>query len=338
MLRQRKAYWYALVTVVFWSTSASAFKLALAGAEVTELLFWAALSSLLVLALILAARGQLGELMRWSYRDFGRSALLGLLNPFLYYLILFRAYDLLPAQEAQPLNFVWPIVLVLLSTVILGQRLRLISLLAMAISFTGVVVISTRGHLIGLGLSNGWGVSLALASTVVWSLYWLYGVRDQREPVARLCLNFAFGVGYILCYRLFAYGWQPPAMAALVGGLYIGLFEMGLAFVLWLQALKLSTSTALVGNLIYLTPFGSLLVIHWVLGEPILASTIVGLLLIVGGIVVQQYGQQLAARLRPATTNARITTATPDSAAALADSESTTPAANSKPTSNLHRS
>lgn len=301
MTRQHKAYLYALVTVLCWSTSASAFKLALARVSVVELLCYAALSSLLVLAFIMIGRGQLRELLGWSYRDYGRSALLGLLNPFLYYLILLRAYDLLPAQEAQPLNFVWPIVLVLLSTLILGQRLRMVSLLAMAVSFSGVVVISTRGSLIALSQSNAWGVSLALASTVVWSLYWLYGVKDDREPVARLCLNFGFGLGYIVLYRLWLHDWQPPSAAALLGGFYVGLFEMGLAFVLWLRALKLSASTAQVGNLIYLTPFGSLVVIHLVVGERILVSTIVGLVLIVGGILLQQYGNRLLAAIGKST-------------------------------------
>lgn len=295
--RQHKAYLYALVTVLCWSTSASAFKLALRRVGVSELLFCAAVSSLLVLALILAGRGRLIGLLGWSRRDYGRSAVLGLLNPCLYYLILFRAYDLLPAQEAQPLNFVWPIVLVLLSTVILGQRLRATSLLAMAISFTGVIVISTHGQVLDLALSNGVGVTLALASTIIWSLYWLYGVKDDRDPVARLCLNFAFGIGYILLYQLVRGEWQLPSPAALIGGLYIGLFEMGLAFVLWLQALKLARNTAHVSNLIYLTPFGSLLVIHWVLGEPILASTIAGLVLIIGGILCQQYCDHRANRL-----------------------------------------
>jgi drug/metabolite transporter (DMT)-like permease len=70
--------------------------------------------------------------------------------------------------------------------------------------------------------------------------------------------------------------------------LYIGTFEMGIAFVAWLRALRLSRTTAQVGQLIYLTPFLSLLAIGLVVGEPIYASTVAGLALIVGGIVLQR--------------------------------------------------
>ncbi len=296
MDRQRQAYLFAAATVLCWSTVAAAFKLSLAVMAVGELLLYASLTSLVFLLAVLGWSGQLGELIRWRWRDYLRSALLGLLNPFLYYLLLFQAYDRLPAQEAQPLNFVWPIVLVLLSIVILGQRIRAFSLIAMTISFGGVVVISTRGDLLGLSVTDGPGVGMALASTVIWSLYWLYGVKDGRDPAARLCLNFLFGTSYILLYQLLFADWRWPPLNGLLGAVYIGLFEMGLAFMLWLQALRLSRTTAQVGNLIYLTPFGSLLVIHLVVGEPIYPSTVVGLVLIISGIVFQQYGGRLFQR------------------------------------------
>ena len=79
-------------------------------------------------------------------------------------------------------------------------------------------------------------------------------------------------------------GWQ-----GFTGGIYIGLFEMGITFVLWLNALKYSLTTAKVSNLIYISPFISLIIIHFIVGETILLSTIMGLALIVSGILMQQY-------------------------------------------------
>ena len=49
----------------------------------------------------------MGELCRLSRRDWQQSLLPGLLNPCLYYLVLFKAYELLPAQQAQALNYSW---------------------------------------------------------------------------------------------------------------------------------------------------------------------------------------------------------------------------------------
>jgi drug/metabolite transporter (DMT)-like permease len=63
---------------------------------------------------------------------------------------------------------------------------------------------------------------------------------------------------------------------------------MGLTFVLWLSALRLSASTARIANLIFLSPFLSLLFIHLFVGEQIVPSTLVGLALIMGGLLVQR--------------------------------------------------
>lgn len=287
MRTQTKAYLYAAATVALWSTVASAFKLALAHQSSDQLVFYASLASLGALAAIVLATGRHRELPTWTGADLLRSALLGFLNPFLYYLVLFEAYTRLPAQEAQPLNFTWPIVLVIFSVVLLRQRISLTAVLAMLISFAGVVIISTRGDLLGMRITDPAGVGFALGSTVIWALYWTLGVRDGRDPVLRLCVNFGFGCAFVTVYLVLFGTPAIPSVAGLLGALYVGLFEMGITFVLWLRALQLSETTAQVSNLIYLTPFLSLLVISVVLGERIYPSTVVGLVLIVTGIVTQ---------------------------------------------------
>ncbi|HEY5700747.1 MAG TPA: EamA family transporter, partial [Gammaproteobacteria bacterium] len=113
MRQQTQAYLYAGATILFWSTVASAFKLTLGRIGFDELLFFSTFFSLCILGAIVVLSGRLGEIRTWPLADYARSAALGFLNPFLYYLVVFKAYSLLPAQEALTLNFVWPIVLVL---------------------------------------------------------------------------------------------------------------------------------------------------------------------------------------------------------------------------------
>ena len=287
MQKQTQAYLYAAVTVLFWSTVATAFKLSLRHVGADVLVFYSSLVSVLVLLCITLATGRLGQLREWRLGDLRTSLCLGFLNPFLYYLVLFRAYDLLPAQEALTLNFTWPMVLALFSIVLLRQPISFRAVAAMAVSFTGVAVIATRGDLLGLDLTNPRGVALALGSTFIWTLYWIYGVKDTRDPVTRLLVNFVCGCGLSGGYLWLSGNLEWPAPAGLAGAGYIGTFEMGIAFVTWLQALKLSRTTAQVGQLIYLTPFLSLLLIGLVVGEPIYPSTVTGLALIVGGIVLR---------------------------------------------------
>ena len=288
MQKQTQAYLYAGVTVLFWSTVATAFKLSLRHVNADALVFYSSLVSVVVLLCITLATGRLGQLREWRIGDFSASLCLGFLNPFLYYHVLFRAYDLLPAQEALTLNFIWPMVLALFSILLLRQPISVRAVVAMAVSFSGVVTIATRGNPLGLNLANPQGVALALASTLIWTLYWIYGVKDARDPVTRLLVNFVFGCGLSGGYLWLSGSLETPAAPGLAGAAYIGTFEMGIAFVAWLRALKLSRTTAQVGQLIYLTPFLSLLVISLFVGEPIYPSTVAGLALIIGGIALQR--------------------------------------------------
>ena len=215
--------------------------------------------------------------------------MLGILNPFIYYIVLFKAYSLLPAQEAQPLNYTWPIMLVLLSIPLLQQKIKLKGILAIVISFIGVFIISTQGNILNFKFTNMIGVFFALSSAVVWALFWIYNVKDKRDEVAKLFLNFVFGFIYILIAIFFFSKIIFPDVSGLLGVTYIGLFEMGITFVIWSKSFKLSKTTAKVSNLIYLVPFLSLIVIYFVVGEKILVSTIIGLIFIVTGIIIQQY-------------------------------------------------
>ncbi len=288
MQRQTQAYVYAGATVLCWSTVATAFKLSLRHVGADALVFYASLVSTAVLLCITLATGRLKQLREWRSRDLRTSLVLGFLNPFLYYVVLLRAYDVLPAQEALTLNFTWPMVLALFSILLLDQPISLRAILAMGISFSGVAVIATRGDLLSLDPANPRGVALALGSTLIWTLYWIYGVKDRRDPVTRLLVNFVFGCGFSGGFLWLSGGMEIPAPLGLAGAAYVGTFEMGIAFVTWLQALKLSRTTAQVGQWIYLTPFLSLLVIALIVGEPIYPSTLAGLALIIGGMVLQR--------------------------------------------------
>jgi drug/metabolite transporter (DMT)-like permease len=287
--QQSKAYLFALTAIFFWSTMSSAFKLTLRFIDYTWLLLYASLSSLIILFIILISQRKIHLLKKLKLVDFRNSAILGFLNPFLYYFILFKAYTLLKAQEAGTLNYIWPIVLVLLSIPLLKQKISYKSIIAIVISFIGILIISTEGHLFTLEFSSPLGVGLASGSAIFWALYWILNLKDKRDEIIKLFMNFGFGFLYIFITCIILGGFEIPPTNAILGSVYIGFFEMGITYFLWLKALKLSINTAKVSNLVYLSPFIALIFIHLTVGETILTSTIVGLFFIIGGILLQKY-------------------------------------------------
>lgn len=288
MQAQKKAYLLALLAVVFWSTMSSAFKLSLQFLAFDQLLFWSVLFAFIALTAIVSVRRQLKKVYAINKAEWLRSALMGLLNPFAYYLVLFKAYELLRAQEAGVLNYSWPVVLVILSALLLGQRIDLKGYISIFTSFFGLLVISTKGQLASLHFESPLGVSLAIGSAFFWALYWILNLKDQRDSLPKITLNMGFGLVYIAIYMLFFRNIEVPQDKGLLGAVYIGLFEMGITFVIWLMALKHSVNTAKVSNLIFLSPFLALFFIRAFVGEPILPSTMIGLILIVAGILLQQ--------------------------------------------------
>ncbi len=290
MNKQKQSYIYALIAIVLWSTAATAFKIALKYLDFIQVLCYSSFTSIIVLFFIAVIQKKLPLLKSISKEDLLKSSANGFLNPFLYYMILLKAYSLLDAQIAQPLNYTWPIMLVLLSVPLLKQKLKLKSITAIFISFIGVLVISSQGkNILEFEIDKPLGVVLASSSSIVWALFWIFNVRDKRDEIIKLLLNFIFAFIYILLATLLFSEIKLPQFNGLLAVIYIGFFEMGITFALWLKALQLTKSNDKISNLVFISPFLALIFIHLILGENIFTSTIAGLILIIFGIFVQQF-------------------------------------------------
>jgi drug/metabolite transporter (DMT)-like permease len=291
MTNQAKGYSFGIAAVFLWSTVAAAFKLTLRYVEPIQLVFYSCFFSTLVLAIMLLAQRKLSLAFSCSSREYLRSFLLGALNPFIYYSVLFKAYDLLPAQEAQPLNFTWGLVLPLLSVPLLKQKIGGRDISALLLGYAGVFVISTHGDVLGFRLSDPLGVALALGSAALWALYWIFNTSDKRDPIVCLFLGFLFALPLSFLACLFFSDLYIADPRGLAGTAYVGFFEMSVTFALWLMALRLSENTARVSILIFVAPFFSLVFIHFLVGEAILPSTVAGLALIVIAVIIQKTGK-----------------------------------------------
>jgi drug/metabolite transporter (DMT)-like permease len=213
---------------------------------------------------------------------------MALLNPCLYYTTLFTAYDRLPAQDALTINYSWPVMLTLLSVVVIRQRTTPGELLSIFIAYCGVVVIATHGDIFSLQFSDPAGVGLALASTLIWALFWIFNVRQEGEPEITLFISFLWSLPIMFIVTIIFAPLHNVAWQGLVGAMYVGTFEMGITFLLWSIALKLSSSTAKVSSLAFLSPFLSLIFINQIVGEEIQIATFVGLVFIIIGLLLQR--------------------------------------------------
>nr|WP_321459305.1 DMT family transporter [uncultured Vibrio sp.] len=288
-MNERRALGFGLSAVLLWSTVATAFKLTLAEFTPIQMLCVASIVSAIALIIVCGAQGKLNQLSDTFLSNPWYYLLLGLINPLAYYLILFKAYDLLPASQAQAINYSWAITLTLMAAVFLGQKIRSKDWIACAFSYLGVIVIATKGDILGLNFESPLGVGLALLSTLLWAGYWILNTKNKADPVVGVLLGFLVAIPFTVALSIYeGQSWNTISTQGWAAVTYVGLFEMGITFVLWLSALKSTQNTARISNLIFASPFISLMLLATIIGEDIHPSTLIGLVLIISGLVIQQ--------------------------------------------------
>lgn len=289
MQKQSKALLLALTAILMWSTVAVPFKIGLRYFHFIHFLFITISIAVVCSFVNLLVQQKVRYLKKLSLRDWLIGTLGGILNPFLYYLMLFKAYQILPAQLAQALNYTWPIMLVLLSVPILGQKIKLKSIYTLFIGFFGVYLIASEGQPWPLQPSEPFGVVLAISTSVVWALFWLLNTRSKVLPSVNLFINFSAGWLFTLPLFVFLPERLPTEPLAWVAVAYSGVFEMGITFAIWLSAMRLTERTDQISNYVFISPFLSLFFIFIFLGEHIYFTTLIGLVLIIFSVFLNRY-------------------------------------------------
>lgn len=205
---------------------------------------------------------------------------LGVYGLFGFHFLLFIALRHAPPVQANLVNYLWPLGMVVLAPVILpGLKLSLRQLLAALLGFAGAALAISGGQSLQGGLA--WGYLPALGSALVWASYSLLTQRMPAFPTAAIGL-FALVSGTL---SLLCHVWlEPPAQVAPQDWLWLvlmGLGPLGAAFFLWDAALKRGDARQ-IGLLSFLTPLLSTLLLLWHRGEAITASVAVAAALIVG--------------------------------------------------------
>jgi drug/metabolite transporter (DMT)-like permease len=280
----------ALITVLMWSTVATAFKLTLDFLLPGQIVIVATAVSILVLASVYFYQKTPNEVGLLGH--FRRTPLVflvaGTINPTLYYFVLFEAYDRLPAQVAQPINYTWAIVLSLLAIPALKHKFSKGDLLGLCFSYLGVVILVTKLDFSTVANVDWTGVLLAILSTLIWALYWIINTKISAPPVHALLLCFICSLPSLAAISLLLPNDTEWPWQGVLGATYVGLFEMSLAFVFWLKAMRIASSTAQISSLIYLSPFISLFLIYFLLEEDIYPTTLLALTSIVIGLILQK--------------------------------------------------
>lgn len=283
---QRISYLNLALCILLWASIPVASKKILVEMTNVQMLFWSTVFSFVVLAGVLVMQGKLRLLARYTVPEYGWMGLLGFLGAYLYYILLYGAFALTTAAEGFILAYTWPILVSLLAVVLLGEKLTGRRLLAVAISFFGVLVIVTQGRIVSVAFTSLAGDLLALAGAFVFALFSVLGKRARYDQTVSATVYFGVALLAVTVTVLLTDGIPAPSAGVWPWLLYNGVLVNGISYVFWFKALE-NGDTFVISNALYLTPFLSLLYVYFWLDEAILPSAVVGLVVIVAGIGVQ---------------------------------------------------
>lgn len=282
----KKPYLYAFVAIAIWSTTATVSKLLLHSFTTIQILAVCSAMAAVFLFAVNLFSGKLRVLKTYRLRDYLITAGVGLLGTFFYNMFLVFGIGRLLASQAMIINYLWPMMAVVAGCVILKEKMTLRKGIAVAMSFLGVVIVTSNGSLLGFTGGNLLGALMCVLAAVSYGLFVVLNKRLPYDPMVNMMLYYAQSAILAAVYVAALEDLPRVSSVELPGFLWIGIGCHAIAYVSWALAMK-HGQTAKIANLAYITPFLAMVVAHFVLGDPFSGWSVGGLLVIVAGIFLQ---------------------------------------------------
>lgn len=282
----KKSYIYAGLTVLIWSTLATVVKLVLKDIPNFQALAISSAFAFVFLLILNIINGSIKEMKHYRIKDCLTMAGLGFLGLFMYSALYYYGIAELGSQEACILNYLWPMMIVIFACIILKERFTVKKIIAMLMSFAGIVVL-TIGSGGGTSGNRLFGIIACVTAAVCYGLFSVLNKKHSlNQNVTMMWIWFTTALCSLVLSLIFE-NWQPIAGVQWLGIAWLGIVVNAVAYLLWAIALKGASDSAKIANLAYLVPFISIIISWLVLKEQITINAVFALLLIIGGILIQ---------------------------------------------------
>jgi drug/metabolite transporter (DMT)-like permease len=284
--KRAQSFFYLGLCILSWGLIPVVSKNILVELNNLQMLFYSTIFSCIVMCGIILFEKKTSVLTTYAINDYAKIGVLGFLGTYLYYVLLYAALALTSASEGFILAYTWPMLVIILAFPLLKERLTVKKLCSIFISFLGIVVIVTHGSIFTLSFTSLQGDIFALGGAGVFALFSVLGKKYQYDQVVSVFIYFVTALVFITPTLFLFSSLKVPSLHVWLWLLLNGFLVNGVSYIFWFKALEYG-DTSVTSNALYLTPFLSLVYIALFLGERILFSSIVGLVIIVAGIILQ---------------------------------------------------
>ncbi|MBE6068581.1 MAG: DMT family transporter [Clostridium lundense] len=286
--KEKLAYVLVILTSLLWGSSATVGKIVLKNLNNFQILFYISFIAFVSLFIISWKKGSLNEVKSYTKRDYFNFAYMGFIGVFLYDIFFYGALMYAPAQEVFIVNYTWPVWVGIFSCILIKEKFGIKKAIAIGMGFVGIYLVVSKGKMnMAVEIENVKGYAMALMGAVCYGIFSVLGKKHNYDKFLSMMFYYAFTFIYISIYLCIFYYIPAINFKEFLGLIWLGAFSGGIASVLWFLALKYG-DTFKMSNMIFLTPFISLIYTHFILGDRIYLSSFIGLLFIIIGILIEK--------------------------------------------------
>ncbi len=292
MNSKTKGTLFVFICVTLWALIPVVAKMGQTNLDNHQFLFWSSLVSFIVLALSVIFTGNLSEFRSYHFKDWGSLFILGLLGTYLYYLFLYLGYAKATGMEVLVVQYTWPVLIVVFSIFILKERLTLRKIIAIALGFSGVILVLTKGDFQNIHVNNAPVIGLVGAGAACFALFSVLSKTIKKEPLGVVTIYFLTACIASFISMLYYSEFALPSTTELMPVLLNGVLVNGFSYVFWLLALR-STEASYLAPFTFIAPILSAIYLIMFFDEPIVPVYAAGLLLVVTGGLVNSLSRRV---------------------------------------------
>ena len=281
----KQAIVIVLIFMSLWALIPVVSKLGQQNLDNHQFLFWSSLVSFVVLFITTIATKNHAHLKKYSPREWLTAITLGFLGTYAYYILLYFAYANARGLEVLVLQYSWPIFIVVLSVILLKERLNTVKIISLALGFLGVFLVISKGNFQNLHFENISVDLLVIIGTASFALFSVLSKKVELEPISVTTVYFLTATCLSFISMILLSSFSLPTADSIIPILLNGILVNGFSYILWIIALK-KTQASFLAPFVFLTPVLSTVYLILFFNEPFLPVYAIGLVcVIVAGIM-----------------------------------------------------
>lgn len=280
MTNKTKGTLLVLICVALWAMIPPAAKFAQSSLDNHQFLFYSSLISFICLFATTIFKRKVGEIKKYSKKDWISVLILGLLGTYIYYLFLYLGYKEAKGLEVLVVQYTWPISIVVFSLFLLKEKLTIRKSIAVLLGFVGVLIVLTKGEFSNIHIDNFSVIILVFLGASSFALFSVLSKKIDLEPIGVTSIYFLSATIASLFSMFYFSSFAFPDLKEWFPIVLNGMFLNGFSYLLWLNALKISEASYL-APFVFLTPILSAIYLIILFDEPLEFAYIFGIICVV---------------------------------------------------------